>query len=213
MGRTIVIGDIHGCYDELSLLLEKLRLAPDDRILAVGDLTVKGPKNREVVDLFANDSRFSSVVGNHDLALVRHWGDRTTDLNEAQEETFAELQTKDDHYLLYLASLPYFIDLNSHVIVHAGMRPGIPLEKQDPDDLVALRTLDADRTSREGTPWYEVYEGPPTVLYGHWPAYEPRIKSHAIGLDTGCVYGGELTSYTLETGELLSVPAAKAYSR
>lgn len=212
MGRTIVIGDIHGCYDELSSLLEKVRLATDDRVIAVGDLTVKGPKSREVLDLFANDARFSSVIGNHDLALVRHWGDPTSHLNKAQQETFAELQTKDDRYFLFLASLPYFIDLESHVVVHAGMRPGISLEKQNPDDLVELRTLDGDRTAREGTPWFAVYEGPPTVLYGHWPAYEPRINKHAIGLDTGCVYGTELTCYTLETGELLSVRAARAYS-
>ena len=43
MGRTIVIGDIHGCYDELKELLNKLALSPEDRVIAVGDLTVKGP--------------------------------------------------------------------------------------------------------------------------------------------------------------------------
>lgn len=212
MARTIVIGDIHGCYDELSLLVEKLRLESDDRVVAVGDLTVKGPKSREVLDLFAKDARFSSVIGNHDLALVRHWGDRTIPLKKAQEETFAQLQAPGEHYLLFLASLPYLIRLDSHVVVHAGVRPGIALDKQDPDDLIELRTLGADRTSREGTPWYEVHEGPPTVLYGHWPAYQPRINRHTIGLDTGCVYGGQLTAYTLETGDLLSVPAAQAYS-
>jgi hypothetical protein len=212
MARTIVIGDIHGCYDELSLLLEKLKLGPDDRVVAVGDLTVKGPKSREVVELFANDARFSSVIGNHDLALLRHWRDRAVLLNEAQEETFAQLQAPDDRYFLYLASLPYFFRLRSHVVVHAGVRPGIALDRQNPDDLTKLRTLGPDRTSREGTPWYEVYEGPPTVLYGHWPAHQPRINAHAIGLDTGCVYGGQLTAYPIETGEMMSVSATRAYS-
>ena len=60
MGRTIIIGDIHGCYDELTQLLNKLRLEHDDRVVAVGDLTVKGPKSAEVLNLFANDSRFTS---------------------------------------------------------------------------------------------------------------------------------------------------------
>lgn len=211
MSRTIIIGDIHGCFDELRLLIEKLELTHHDRVVAVGDLTVKGPKSREVLDLFANDSRFSSVIGNHDLALVRHWGDPTHHLNKAQSETFSELQTDDDRYFLYLASLPYFIELNSHAVVHAGVRPDIPLEKQNTDDFVELRTLGPDRTSREGTPWYEVYEGPPTVLYGHWPVRQPRVTRHSIGIDTGCVYGGELTSYTLETGQILSVRAAKEY--
>ena len=211
MGRTIFIGDIHGCYDELTQLLEKLRLRQDDRVLAVGDLTVKGPKNAEVLDLFANDSRFASVVGNHDLALVRHWGDKTNPLNKAQAKAFQELNTKDDRYFLYLASLPLFINLGSHVVVHAGVRQGIPLDKQSSDDLVELRTLGEDRTSREGIPWYEAYEGPATVMFGHWPAPEPRLARHAIGLDTGCVYGGQLTAYVLETGEFVSAQAAASY--
>lgn len=211
MGRTIFIGDIHGCYDELTQLLEKLRLQHDDRVVAVGDLTVKGPKSADVLDLFANESRFASVVGNHDLALVRHWGDNKIPLNKAQANAFQELNTKDDRYFLYLASLPFFIDLNSHVVVHAGVRPGIPLQKQSSDDLVELRTLGEDRTKREGTPWYEAYEGPAKVLFGHWPAPQPRVAKHAIGLDTGCVYGGHLTAFVLETGEFVGVMAAKNY--
>lgn len=213
MGRTIFIGDIHGCYDELTQLLEKLRLQHDDRVFAVGDLTVKGPKSVEVLDLFANDSRFASVVGNHDLALVRHWRDQKSPLNQAQAKAFQELNTKDDRYFLYLASLPFFIDLGSHVVVHAGVRPGIRLEKQSSDDLVELRTLGEDRTSREGTPWYEIYEGRATVMFGHWPTPEPRLEKHAIGLDTGCVYGGQLTAYVLETREFVSVTAAESYNR
>jgi Calcineurin-like phosphoesterase len=211
MGRTIFIGDIHGCYDELTQLLDKLRLQPDDRVVAVGDLTVKGPKSAEVLDLFANDFRFASVAGNHDLALVRHWGDKNKPLNKAQARAFHELKTQDDRYFQYLASLPFFIDLGSHVVVHAGVRPGIPLEKQSSDDLVELRTLGEDRTSREGTPWYDAYEGPATVLFGHWPAPLPRLAAHAIGLDTGCVYGGLLTAYVLESGEFVSVSAAENY--
>lgn len=211
MGQTIFIGDIHGCYDELTQLLEKFRLQHDDRVVAVGDLTVKGPKSTEVLDLFANDSRFSSVVGNHDLALVRHWRDKNSPLNKAQAKTFDELSTKDERYFRFLASLPFFMDLGSHVVVHAGVRPGIPLGKQSSDDLVELRTLGEDRTSREGTPWYEAYEDPATVLFGHWPAPQPRLATHAIGLDTGCVYGGQLTAYVLETGDFVSVTAARNY--
>lgn len=211
MGRTIFIGDIHGCYDELTELLDKLRLQYDDRVVAVGDLTVKGPKSLDVLDLFANNSRFSSVAGNHDLALVRHWENKDNPLIQAQSRAFKELQTQDDRHFLYLASLPFFIDLGSHVVVHAGVRPGVPLESQSIDDLVKLRTLGEDRTSREGTPWYEVYEGPATVLFGHWPSSQPRLATHAIGLDTGCVYGGQLTAYVLETGEFASVGAAENY--
>jgi len=211
MGRKIVIGDIHGCYDELVELLGKLTLAHEDRVVAVGDLTVKGPKSRAVLDLFSSDPRFSSVVGNHDLALVRHWRGEEVALKPAQAKAFAELQT-DDHYFIYLASLPLLINLTSHVVVHAGLRPGVPLGQQSADDLLELRTLGDDRTSREGTPWYEVYDGPATALFGHWPAQQPRIGKHAIGLDTGCVYGGQLTAYVIETSDFVSVAATAAYS-
>jgi len=213
MGRTIVIGDIHGCYDELTQLLEKLALETDDRVVAVGDLTVKGPKSRSVLDLFSSDPRFSSVIGNHDLALVRYWRGEKTTLTATQEKTFRELQIQNDRYLRYLASLPGLINLDSHVVIHAGLRPGISLSEQSMDDLVELRTLGEDRTAREGTPWYEVYEGPATALFGHWPAAQPRLSKHAIGLDTGCVYGGQLTAYAVESGEFIHIHAATAYDK
>jgi hypothetical protein len=91
------------------------------------------------------------------------------------------------------------------------VRPGIALAAQSVEDLTELRTLGEDRTSREGVPWYERYEGSRVVLFGHWPAPEPRRGPRAIGLDTGCVYGFQLTAYVIETGEFLSVQARRAY--
>ena len=211
MGRIIVIGDIHGCYDELTDLLEKVRLDPEDRVVAVGDLTVKGPKNLEVLELFRSDSRFSSVIGNHDLALVRHWQTMDSPLKTTQKRAFDELLRGGTRTLEYLSSLPAHIDLGSHVVVHAGLRPGMPLNLQAIDDLVELRTLGPDRTSREGTPWYEAYDDVKTVLFGHWPAAQPRRGQNAIGLDTGCVYGYQLTAYVIETQEFVSVQARAIY--
>ncbi len=103
------------------------------------------------------------------------------------------------------------IDLGSHAVVHAGVRPGIALSQQSPNDLMELRTLGADRTSREGIPWYEVYDDTKVILFGHWPYPKPRIAKRAIGLDTGCVYGHRLTGYVVETGEFIDVPAREAY--
>jgi diadenosine tetraphosphatase ApaH/serine/threonine PP2A family protein phosphatase len=209
--RTIVIGDIHGCYDELCALLERFALDADDRVVCVGDLIVKGEKNREVLDLLIGDGRFSSVLGNHDRALLRYWRDCGVSLKDEQERARAELQTGKDRYAVYLESLPLMIDLGSHLVVHAGVRPGVALRAQTIEDLTELRTLGEDRTSREGTPWYEVYNGEKMVLFGHWPSLKPRRAPHAIGLDTGCVYGHQLTGYVIETGELLSVQARRAY--
>ena len=212
MGRTIVVGDIHGCYDELVALLGRARLGADDRVVSVGDLVTKGEKNREVLDLFMSDARFSAVLGNHDRALLRHWRGEPGPLKGAQERARLELEPGRGRYEPFLASLPYLIDLGSHVVVHAGLRPGVAPADQSPDDLTELRTLGPDRRSREGTPWYEVYDGERIALFGHWPAAQLRRGPKALGLDTGCVYGYALTAYVVETGELLSVPALRRYS-
>ena len=211
MGRTIVIGDIHGCFDELTDLLELCALQADDRVVAVGDLIVKGAKSREVLDLFIDDQRFSSVVGNHDRALRQYWRGEAIRLTRAQQKTCAELEDGRERYANYLRGLPYFIDLRSHLVVHAGVRPGVQLKHQMASDLTELRTMGANPYRRKGVPWYRVYRGRKTVLFGHWPAKEPRRTPHAIGLDTGCVYGGHLSAFIVESNQLLSVPARRAY--
>ncbi len=210
-GRTIVIGDIHGCYDELTELLEKVAPGQSDRVVAVGDLLVKGEQNRAVLDLFMSDKRFSSVLGNHDRAILRYWAGETAALKKKQEKAAAELEAGRARYAAYLQALPTQIDLGSHVVVHAGVRPGVAFDAQSIEDLTELRTLGPDRKNREGVPWYEVYTGEKIVLFGHWPASPPRRGPRAIGLDTGCVYGYDLTAYIIESDEFVSVKARRAY--
>ena len=210
-GRTIVVGDIHGCYDELMALLNKAELRDDDRVVSVGDLITKGPKSKEVLELFMTDPRFSTVIGNHDLALRRRWNGEDIELKPAQKDTHKELKAEKDAYCTYLNKLPFIIDLDTHLVVHAGLRPNVELYSQTTGDLTRLRTLGADRESAEGTPWYHVYYGEKTVLFGHWPAPEPRRGKKAIGLDTGCVYGYHLTAYIIDTDEFVTVKAEKAY--
>lgn len=211
MDRTIVVGDIHGCYDELCELLDRLALKSGDRLVSVGDLVVKGLKNREVLELFMADERFSAVLGNHDRKLLRYWKGKKVSLKKSHESALSELESDRRRYAAYLDSLPLMLDLGAHVVVHAGVRPGVPLEEQSAEDLTELRTLGGDRTDREGMPWYKVYEGDKTVLFGHWPAGELRRGPCALGLDTGCVYGYQLTAYVIETGELVQVNARRAY--
>ena len=213
MSRTVVVGDIHGCYEELLALVQSVGLKESDRLVAVGDLVTKGEKSREVLELFMKDERFSSVIGNHDRALLAYWkGERRKkDLKPSQKRCAKELKEGRERYAEFLGSLPGYIDLGSHVVVHAGLRPGVALSEQSLEDLTALRTLGPDRESREGTPWYEVYDGGATALFGHWPSATPRRGPRAVGLDTGCVYGYKLTAYVVETGEFHSVPALRAY--
>jgi hypothetical protein len=209
--RTIVIGDIHGCFDELNDLIEKLDLQNDDRVIAVGDLIAKGPRSRDVLELFIQDSRFSSVIGNFDRALRQHWRGEPMRLKSYLKVTAAELQVGWERYYNYFRSLPYYIDLGSHLIVHAGIRPGVPLDEQMASDLTEIRTMGADPTRRKGVAWYKIYRGPKTILFGHWPKKKPKRAPFAIGLDTGCVYGGHLTGYILESDEFVSVPARDTY--
>jgi Calcineurin-like phosphoesterase len=209
--RTIVVGDIHGCYDELMDLMEQVRLQPNDRVVSVGDLITKGPKSREVLGIFMTDSRFSTVIGNHDLILRRRWNGENVELKPAQKETHKELKAEKEQYTVFFNALPFVIDLGTHLVVHAGLRPNVELHSQTTGDLTKIRTLGPDRESDQGTPWYQMYSGEKVVLFGHWPAPEPRRGKKAIGLDTGCVYGHQLTAYIIETDEFVSVPARKTY--
>ena len=211
MPRTIVIGDIHGCFDELTDILKLIDLQPNDRVIAVGDLITKGPKNREVLDLFIEDQRFSSVVGNHDRAIRQWLRGEPVPLTEQQRKTIDQLGADAEKYSAYLRDLPYTIDLPNHLIVHAGIRPGVPLDEQMASDLTEIRTMGADPTRRKGTAWHEVYSGPKIILFGHWPKKKPKRAPFALGLDTGCVYGGHLTAYVIESDELISVVARHTY--
>ncbi len=200
MGRTIVIGDIHGCFEELQDLLRVVELRTDDRVIAVGDLIVKGPQNREVLD-----------IGNHDRAIRQYWRGEPPRLTKQQRATVAELESDRERYSAYLRSLPFTINLGSHLIVHAGIRPGVPLRRQMSSDLTEMRTMGANPSSRRGVPWFDVYRGRRVVLFGHWPAKTPRVGRRALGLDTGCVYGGRLTAYIIELNQFVSVVARRAY--
>src|SRR5215212_2458896 len=166
LSRTFVVGDIHGCYEELLALVESVGLGESDRLISVGDLVTKGRKSREVLELFMSDARFSSVVGNHDRALLEYWkGERRKKhLKPSQKKCAKELKAGRERYAEFFGSLPGYIDLGSHVVVHAGLRPGVALEEQSLDDLTALRTLGPDRESRTGTPWYELYDGERVAL-------------------------------------------------
>jgi len=132
-------------------------------------------------------------------------------LKEAQKATHKELKHDKETFLPFLNKLPFTIDLGSHLVVHAGLRPDVELYSQTTEDMTLLRTLGKDRESHGGTPWYEVYDGEKVVLFGHWPSPEPRRGPKAIGLDTGCVYGFNLTAYIIEEDRFVTTQAHRAY--
>src|SRR6266536_1177055 len=113
--RTIVVGDIHGCFDELMELLDKVSFGSGDKLVSTGDLIAKGVKSREVLDLFMSDARFTTVIGNHDLAIRRRWNGEDIELKTAQKDTHRELKADKDLYTPFLNSLPFVIDLGAHL--------------------------------------------------------------------------------------------------
>ena len=164
--RTVVVGDLHGCYDELVALLSDIRFGPNDRVVAVGDLVVKGPKSREILDLFISDPRFSTVIGNQDMGLLRCWRGENPKLTAAQEQACDELEFDRQRYCSYLSSLPLMIDLGSHLVVHAGVRPGVPFTEQSEHDLLWIR----DVFLRDRGDFGKI------VVHGHTPTPVPESK-------------------------------------
>jgi hypothetical protein len=235
MGRTIFVGDVHGCRVELEALLDAVGFARADRLVLVGDVVARGPDSVGVLAL-ARRLRAVLVRGNHEDKLLR-WRQtrrahargerkRPKSLGHIHEEVALALRADD---WAFLASTPLWLDLPKHGVrvVHAGVVPGVPFEDQDARTLMRIRTVSANGDPQEkasGVLWGARYKGPPHIVFGHNAGRAPQLHRWATGLDTGCVYGGRLTALVLEEGQqvppdakerrelLVSVPALRAYS-
>jgi predicted phosphodiesterase len=218
MVRTIFVGDVHGCLHELQDLLNACAYAAGDRIVLAGDLVAKGPDSPGVLRLF-DSLRALGVRGNHDHAVLRWreavrsgvFPDRVTQhLLLAQKLTAAEWGV--------LERLPLYLPVPDHnaIVVHGGLVPGIPIEHQDPDMLLNMRTLRRDgkgsRRADEGVLWGSKWPGPELIVFGHHAMAGLQRHPHALGLDTGCVYGGRLTAYVLPDDRMFSVPSRWVYA-
>lgn len=218
--RTLIVGDIHGCREELEDLLEESGWDRDDELVSVGDLVAKGPDSLGVIRLF-RELGGRAVRGNHDQHCLRWWsaresGEPTPELRPTHREVADSLGDEDWQWL---AGLPFYIELEEReaLVVHAGLLPNVALEDQDPYDLMNMRSIlpdgTASRSYEEGTPWASLWPGPRLVVFGHDAVRGLQVRAHAIGLDTGCVYGGWLTGLWLPGRDLVSVPARASYSQ
>ena len=217
--RTLIVGDVHGCREELEDLLEESGWEEDDQLVLVGDLVAKGPDSLGVIRLMRELGGLA-VRGNHDQHCLKWWdakcaGDDLPDLKPAHQRVADELEDEDWEWL---AALPLWLELPEHdtLVVHAGLLPDLPLEDQDPYDLMNMRSILDDgtpsRSYEEGTPWPSVWPGPRLVAFGHDAVRGLQNRSHSVGLDTGCVYGGWLTGLWLPRRDLVSVPARATYA-
>jgi len=188
-----VVGDVHGCADSLDRLLAVLSVTDDDLVVFVGDLVRKGPDSRGVVDRVRGMENAASVRGNNEQKLLDG------------EATVPSLREDD---IEWLRSLPTAVRIGGNLVVHGGIDPRRPLEEQSAAELRTTRSL-SPAGGYERPLWYEGYEGPPRVFFGHTVHEEPIDTGWAVALDTGCVYGGALTAYDLRGGEFHSVAAPR----
>lgn len=232
--EVIVIGDVHGCFDEMKIFLDTIhngtKNAESILKIFVGDLVNKGPKNREVLQYLLEDKNKQSpsclaVRGNHDELVLREyltWKKHPKSLKKKNEWMKALTQNEID----YLTSLPYTISIPSlnSIIVHAGIVPGVSLQDQNPDDLVTMRNLIEDPSQKSGysatkkhhpgTAWAKVWSGPEHVYFGHDAKRRLQVRKFATGLDTGCIYGDTLTGLFIKgprKGEFVKVQATKCH--
>lgn len=213
--RTLIIGDVHGCSEELRALLERCERRSEDRVVFVGDLVAKGPDSRGVLDMVRRLEALA-VRGNHDQAVLA-CREPSASARPPSVEHLSLARTLDADDWALLEALPFYFELPEHdcLVVHAGLLPGVPLAAQDPADLMNMRSIRADgsasRRVDDGVPWASCWKGPPTVVFGHDARRGLQSYPYALGLDTGCVYGGRLTAWSLPERELISVPARRAY--
>jgi bis(5'-nucleosyl)-tetraphosphatase (symmetrical) len=235
--RRIFLGDIQGCRAELARLLDRLRFDPaSDELHPVGDFVNRGPDSAGVLRLM-REAGAGGVLGNHDLHLLRV----VAGLEGAKpRDTIGDVLGAPDRQELidWLALRPLVRVWPDIVLVHAGLhpmwrRPEQMLVHRDPlircaetELATSVRYCREDGTLPEDddeppgpdfAPWFRMYRRPRhdsrVIVFGHWAALGLVVEPLFRGLDTGCVWGGQLTAWIADEDRLVQVPAARAYAR
>lgn len=202
MERIYAIGDIHGCYDKLMDLMDRIDIDLEtDRLVFLGDYVDRGPKVYEVVTYLLDlKQRHDNVVllkGNHEEMLENYLTDfdKFTYLVNGGSQTLesylqhcngAPFPIPGEHMDL-LGSLDLYYETEHYIFVHAGLREKIPLNMQGPDDLLWIRSPFVQSETDFGK----------RVVFGHTPFPDPLVMPNKIGIDTGAVYGNKLTCVKL----------------
>jgi protein phosphatase len=234
-GPFDIIGDVHGCCDELDALLQKLGYArngegtwahPEGRkALFVGDLVDRGPRivdTLKTVMAMAQTGSALCVPGNHDIKLKRKLEGRDVRVSHGLDRSLAELEQQPPEFR---AAVQQFIDgLVSHyvfdegrlVVAHAGMKEEMQGRGSAKVRDFALFGETTGETDEFGLPvrynWASEYRGRASVVYGHTPVPDPEWLNRTINIDTGCVFGGRLTALRWPEKEVVSVNALTTYA-
>lgn len=216
--RVIIIGDIHGCLDELKLILERAEYdASNMTVVLVGDLVNKGPFSNEVVQ-YVKENGFHCVLGNHDLELIKNYHQYMQ--GEPIKDKYAYAKRFSPADIAWLESLPFTISLPDldAIVVHAGLIPQLSLDKQSVEGMTKMRNIyrgsegmEALERNTKGENWASFWTRTPHVYYGHDAKRGFQQHDYATGLDTGCCYGRKLTGVILPEREFIEVEALQVY--
>ena len=208
--RTIVIGDIHGCYDELIELISEINVSEEDLIIALGDIVDRGNKSKEVFQFFQNRKNSIVLMGNHERKHLQE------NLTYAQE--IVKLQMDDDYedFVQWINALPIYYEDDSAKIIHAYYEHDKPLTAQKLEVLIGTssgnRYLQKKYTN--ATEWILNYNDSKAIIYGHEVVGNfPKIHHNTFGIDTGCCHGGYLTAIELPQFSIHQVKAKRDYWR
>jgi len=190
-----VIGDVHGCRATLERLLDTLAPSRDDLVVFVGDLLRKGPDSSGTLELLRERPNLRAVRGNNEQKLI---------------DGRATLGSLTDEDLAYLDSLPVVLSWDDVLVVHGGIDHRKPLSEHTSVELLNARSL-APEGGYERPYWFEARSERPRVFFGHTVLAEPLVSPYAVGLDTGCVYGGRLTAFDYREETAVSVEPPETY--
>ncbi|GJG85936.1 hypothetical protein tb265_11170 [Gemmatimonadetes bacterium T265] len=238
-GPFDLIGDVHGCADELEALLALLGYVrdgvpnetdayhhPDGRkAIFLGDLVDRGPRVPDVLRIamgMVDAGTALAVPGNHDLKLVRKLRGRDVQITHGLADSLAQLEHETPEFRARVADFldglvsHYVLDGARLVVAHAGMTEEMQGRGSGKVRDFALYGETTGETDDFGLPvrynWAAEYRGPAHVVYGHTPVPEPEWLNRTLNVDTGAVFGGRLTALRWPEKELVSVPAARVYA-
>jgi protein phosphatase len=237
-GPFDIIGDVHGCYEELCKLLTCLEYELDmtdtnyanarhsqkRKVIFLGDLVDRGPKTPAVLRLvmrMVNDGIAMCVAGNHDVKLMRKLKGHEVRITHGLKESLEQLENEPDEFktevIRFIDGLisHFLLDDGKLVVAHAGMKKELQGQCGDGARQFALYGETTGETDEYGLPvrynWAQDYRGEAMVVYGHTPVTKPKWVNKTICIDTGCVFGGRLTALRYPENELVSVKASHTY--
>ncbi len=236
-GPFDIIGDVHGCRQELVELLGALGytvegtretphvVAPEGRrALFLGDLVDRGPDSPGVLRLVMSMVREGSALcipGNHEAKLIRHLRGKNVRLTHGLAETVEQLAAEPpgfgDEVAAFIQELVshYVLDDGRLVVAHAGILEAYQGRASGRVRSFCLYGETSGETDDFGLPvrydWASEYRGRAMVVYGHTPVPEAEWVNRTICIDTGCVFGGKLTALRYPERELVSVEAHQTY--